>query len=327
MSRRVIIIVFLLAVLTSFMIGTAVAKEYWKSTPKAEKEESSRGWLGVYLQDITPEIKESMDLKSEEGVLVRDVVKDSPAEQAGIEQEDVIIQFDGKRVSDASDLTEMVRAASPNQKLELKIIRDDKEKTLTVTIGKSPEKELSIEREFESPRVKEQKMKPENYFFSFFSGSRIGVKVQDLTSQLGDYFGVEDGEGALITEVEEDMPASKAGLKAGDVITEADGKKIKDTDDLIGVISEKEKGDKVQIKVIRDRKPQDFMVEVKEGQKRSSFDFSGLDRLKMLPDKAGLPEIFWKEKSSSDLQDQLQDLREELQDLKQQIEDLREKVR
>jgi S1-C subfamily serine protease len=334
MSRRNIVTMILMAFLVSFLISTGMAKEYWKGTTKTESEGSQsglprtmRGWLGVYLQDITAGLKESMDLRSKEGVLVRDVVEDSPAERAGVEQKDVIIEFDGKEVTDASEFTDMVRGTSPRQKAELKIIRDGKEKTLTVTLGKSPEKELSIEREFESPRAKEQRTNPETHFFRFFSGSRIGVKVQDLTEQLGIYFGVEDGEGALITEVEEDMPAYQAGLKAGDVIVEVDGKKIKGTEDVMDAISEKEKGDKAEIKVIRNRRPQDFTVEVKEGERETSFDFSGLDQLKILPKSPLPPETNWMEESSSDLKQEMQELREELQDLKDQLNDLREKIR
>jgi len=327
MSRRSLIIMILLVILVSFLINAGMAKEYWKSTTKTESEGSQSGWLGVYLQDITADLKESMDLKSKEGVLVRDVVEDSPAERAGVEQKDVIIEFDGKEVTNSSDFTDMVRGTSPKQKVVLKIVRDDKEKTLTVTIGKAPGKELSYKYEFESPKVKVKRIKPDINVFRFFSGSRIGVKIQDLTEQLGIYFGVEDGEGALITDVDEDMPAFKAGLKAGDVIVEVDGKKIEDTEDVMDAISEKEKGDKAEIKVIRNRRPQDFTVEVKEGERESSFDFSGLDQLKMLPKSPLPPEINWMEESSSELKKELQDLREELQDLKEQLNDLREKIR
>jgi C-terminal processing protease CtpA/Prc len=168
----------------------------------------------------------------------------------------------------------------------------------------------------------------DTYLFTFSSGSRIGVKVQDLTEQLGDYFGATDGEGVLITEVEEDMPAQKAGLKAGDVIVEADGKKIEDSNELISAISGKKKGDKVNIKVIRNRQPQTFAVEVEEGKGERSFDFSGMDNsMKIFKKNLQTPDMKWYEESSSDLEEQLDNLKEEMQDLKQQLDDLKEKIR
>jgi membrane-associated protease RseP (regulator of RpoE activity) len=153
------------------------------------------------------------------------------------------------------------------------------------------------------------------------------VKVQDLTEQLGNYFGVEDGKGALITEVEEDMPAYKAGLKAGDVIVEVEGEEIGDTEELMDVISDKEEGDKVKIKVIRNRRPESFEVEVEEGEEWSSFDLRGLDKLKIYTEKLHPPKMFWKEEYSSELEKEMENLREELEELKEELEELREKIR
>jgi S1-C subfamily serine protease len=327
MSKRSIIALILLVFLASFVTASGVTKEVWERSPKAEKEESQKGWLGIYLQDITPDIREAMDLKSREGVLVKDVVPDSPADQAGMKQKDVIVEFNGKKVEDAPYFTEMVRETSPGEKVKLTIVRDSKEKTLTITIGKPPEKKLSYEYKFEPPQVKTKMVEPDVSIFRFFSGGRIGVKVQDLTEQLGDYFGVEDGEGALITDVEKDMPAFKAGLKAGDVIVEVDGKKIKDTEDLMDAISKKEEKDKVEIKVIRDRQPRSFAVEVAKSEEWAPFGSKEIEKFKVLRKTPRLPGLFWEEESPSKLQDELQDLKEELQDLKDQLEELREKIR
>ena len=320
MSKRSIVIMILLAFVASMITATPVGAEKYK-------ERSKKGWLGVYIQDITGDLKEAMDLKSKRGVLIRDVVEDSPADEAGIKQEDVIIIFDGKKVRDSSHLTRLIRDSSPGEKVKLKILRDDKEKTITVILGKRPKDEFFYEYEFEPLLREGKRIKPYTYSFCLFSGSRIGVKVQDLTEQLGDYFGVEDGEGALITEVEEDMPAFKAGLKAGDVIVEVDGEEIDDTQELMEVISEKEEGDKVKIKVIRDRKSKSFEVEVEEEEEWSSFDFSGLEKLKILPEKLHTPKIFLEKEYSSKLEEAMEELREELEELKEELEDLKDKIR
>lgn len=325
MSRKSITALILVVLLTGLTAITVAAEE--------SQEKSGGGWLGIYLQDISPDIEEAMDLKSDQGVLVTEVMEDSPAEKAGIESKDVIVGFteEGKgifeKVEDASSLKRMVKESSPGEVIKLKVSREGKEKVLTVTVGRAPESEFYSGRVMQLPRTKAKDKALDTYLFKFPSGSRIGVKVQDLTEQLGGYFGATDGEGVLITEVEEDMPAQKAGLKAGDVIVEVDGKKIEDSDELINAISEKEKGDKVDIKVIRNRQPQTFAVEVQEGKGERSFDFSGLDNMKIFKKSLQAPDMKWYEESSSDLKDEMQDLREELQDLKQQLEDLKEKIR
>jgi C-terminal processing protease CtpA/Prc len=289
---------------------------------------TKEGWLGVYVQQITEEIKGAMDLKSEEGVLIRDVVEDSPAEKAGIEKGDVILAFGGEKVFDTEQFVQMVKKTSPGDELKLSILRDGKEKTLTITIGETSGKKL---RESEFPGLEPPKGKSQVYKSFTFSGGRIGVKVEDLTEQLGDYFGVKDGEGALITEVEENEPAYKAGLKAGDVIVEADGKKIEDTGNLIDVISGKEKGDKVEIKVLRDRKPQSFNVEVEEREGLSSVYLKELKKLEVLPEEFQEPKVIWKEKTisppSGELREELDQLKEQMQELREELENLKEQLK
>jgi len=321
MLKRSIVFIILLAFFASMIIAAPVAAQ-------KHKEGSEKGWLGVYIQDITRDIKEAMDLKSERGILIRDVVEDSPADVAGIEQEDVIIEFNGKKVRDTSRFTRMVRSTSPGEEVTLTIIRDGKEKIIAITLGNRPKDLLSYEYTLEPFLSEAKRIKPYTYSFSLYSGSRIGVKVQDLTEQLGEYFGVEDGEGALVTEVDEDMPAYKAGLKAGDVIVEVDGEDIEDTEDLTDAISDdKEEGDKAKIKVIRNRKPESFVVEVEEEEEWSSFDLGGLKKLQILPEKLHSSKIFLEKEFSSELEEQMEDLKEELEELKQELEELKEKIR
>ena len=320
MSKRSIVIMILLAFVASLVTATPAVAE-------KSRESSKRGWLGGYIQDITGDIKEAMDLESQRGALIKEVVEDSPADEAGIKQEDVVIELEGKKVRNSSNLTKLIQTSSPGEKVTLKILRDGKEKTIIVTLGTQPKGEFLYEYEFGPFWGETKRMKPHTYSFSFFSGSRIGVKVQDLTEQLGDYFGVEDGEGALITEVEEDMPAEKAGLKAGDVIVEVDDEEIEDTQELRDIISEKDEGDKVKIRVIRNRKPESFEVGVEEGKEWSSFDLGGLKKLQVLPEKLHSSKILLEKEASSELEEEMEELREELEELKEELEELREKIR
>jgi S1-C subfamily serine protease len=322
-------------VLATFLVSLVMLKIPSKAgmnfaSAKKHEESTGKGWLGVYVQDITKEIKEAMDLKSKKGVLVKDVVEDSPADEAGIRREDVILVFEEKELDDSDELIKVVRRTSPGDKANLLILRDGKEKSISVILGKAPKDEVHVLEFF--PGVNQFKFKPYSHSFSVFSGGRIGVKVQDLNEQLGEYFGVKDGEGALITEADKEGPAYEAGLRAGDVIVEVDDEEIEDVDDLMEVISDKEEGDKIEIKVIRDRKPKNFTVEVEETEEEwSSVYLKKLEKLKVLPEKFHQPKIFWQEEEfrehKEELREELEELKEELEELKEELEDLKEELR
>jgi len=315
--------------LVPIVLATFLASLVIVSFASAKKHEEStgKGWLGVYVQDITKEIKEAMDLKSQKGVLVRDVVEDSPADEAGIRREDVILVFEGKELDDSDELIKVVRKTSPGDKANLLILRDGKEKSISVILGKAPKDKLQVLEYF----PEDKKFKAYSHSFSFLSGVRIGAKVQNLTEQLGEYFGVKDGEGALMSEADEDGPAYQAGLRAGDVIVEVDGEKIDDVDELRAEISDKDEGDKVEIKVIRDRQPKKFTVEVEKGEEWSFGHLKGLDKLKVLPGDVALPGLIWEEKKfrehEEELSEELEELKEELEELREELEELKEELR
>jgi serine protease Do len=319
MSRRAFTLVLLLAfVICGIIAIPAMAKEY--------KVSSKGGWLGVYIQNIDRDIKEAMDLESKKGVLIRDVVDESPADDAGIEREDVIIEFDGKSVRNTSGFTKLVRETSPGEEVTLTLIRDGEEKTITVVLDKLPKGEYFYQFEPDDFLGKGKKLKPGAYSLTYFSGSRIGIKIQDLTEQLAEYFGVEDGEAVLITEVDEEMPAYEAGLRAGDVVVEADGEDVDDTEDLKEIISEKEEGEKVGIKVLRDRTPKTFEVAVEEDEYWSSSGFDALDMFNWYTPKVDESRTLLKE-NQSDLEEEMEELKEELEELKEELQELRKELR
>jgi len=297
---------------------------------KSTKEEK-QGYLGVYLQELTPDLKESMDLdESTDGILISGVVGDSPAEEAGLEDGDVLISFDGKKVYSVSKLTSLVRKTSPGTKVSLVIIRDGDEKKLKVKIG---EKSSSFIWYGEIPEEIKQlkKVKKEPAEWTSYSKPKLGIMIQDLNDQLGEYFGVKDGKGVLITEVIEDSPAEEAGLKAGDVVVGIDNLPVENINDLLKVTSEKEKGDRVELKVLRDKRTQKFNLEIKEDESFSKF-YSDIEKMKILPkiEKLEIPEIKLREGSYFDekeLKNQLKELKKELSELKEDLEKLREEIR
>jgi len=286
---------------------------------QAGKDASKKGWLGVSIQDVDEDLKEALDLKSAEGVLVNEVVEDSPAEQAGLKKKDVIVKYKGKKVTDAGELTTWVLETKPGEEVRLEIIRDGEKKKPKIVIGKQP-KSYSL-------------LYGEDWDFTpgrkslYFGGKRgyLGVVLEGLSEQLGDYFGVKDGEGALISEVEEDSPAEKAGLEAGDVIVKIDGEEVEDPGDVVEVVTDKEKGDKVEVEVLRDKKKKTFSVEVAE--RESAFgSLEGLKHLKILDSpRRGSSADIRIEIDKERFKEEMEELKEELKELKEELKELKEK--
>jgi C-terminal processing protease CtpA/Prc len=325
MLKRISSTVVLAIILAGLLlVGLSLAQ---KST-----QVKKQGWVGIYLQELTPELKESMDLEeSTEGVLVNGVVEDSPAEKAGIEEGDVIISFDGKKTRTVESLTGLVRKTSPGTEVEIKVIRDGEEESLNLTIGESS---LSGLYNLNPEKLKIEKNMIEPYIWNFQSGSKLGVAIQDLTEQLGDYFGVKNGEGALITEVEKESPAEKAGLKAGDVIVQVDNEKVSGSDDVRQILSDKEKGDEVSLKVIRDKRPKDFSVTLAETEKEYSFkiqpDIEKTKDMELFLDKLQIPEAPMLKGYSSDeskLKRDLNKLKKEMEELRKELDQLKEELK
>ncbi len=164
-----------------------------------------RGWLGVYVQKVTPEIASSFDLEEDEGALVSDVEPGSPADKAGIKRGDVIIEFDGKKVEDITDLTTSTAVSPPGSEAKLTIIEDGKTKEVTVKLGEVPSDDAASE---------EADQEQEN----------LGLSVRNLNQKLAKRFKIEDGNGVVVTRVQDGGIASEAGIRPGDVIIEIDKK-------------------------------------------------------------------------------------------------------
>ena len=187
------------------LIGVLVISVALGGTALAGKKKGEgKGWLGVYIQDIDEDAMEAWDLDTEDGVIVSDVVEDSPAEKAGLESGDVILKFNGKTATSSSRLTRMIRKLKPDTEVKVDIIRGGENKELTVTLGEREEDWAFLGEgdwtwHFDAPHITIPKIKPlKPPRFEFYGASArgwIGVQLRDLNDQLGEYFGVEDGEG------------------------------------------------------------------------------------------------------------------------------------
>ena len=178
-------------------------------TQLKEKGTVTRGWIGVQIQGVTPEIAESLGLKSAEGALVAEPQAGSPATQAGIESGDVITSVNGQAVKDARDLAKKISSMSPGTSVTLNVLHKGQSKTMSLTLG-------------ELPKAREAKAEsPEPHQKSGTQLSHLGLTLAPAAEVAG-----AGKEGVVVTRVEPDGPAAERGLKSGDVILEVGGKAV-----------------------------------------------------------------------------------------------------
>jgi len=193
-----------------FAIPVNMAKEI---VPQLEeKGRVVRGWLGVGIQEVTPALAKSFDLKEKKGALVSQVYKDSPAEKGGIEQGDIIVQYDGKDVADSRDLPRMVASTPVGKSVTVKLLRNGKPVEREVKVGEMEEKQ-------EIAKAPSQKS--------------LGITIQNITPEIARGLGLKKDTGVVITRVEPGSPASEAGLQSGDVILEVNRTPVKDAGDFV----------------------------------------------------------------------------------------------
>jgi serine protease Do len=203
-----------------------------------------RGFLGVQIQPLDPELAQEFHLPSQSGALVGDVRPRTPAERAGIEAGDVITEFDGKKVNDSRHLRLMVSQTAPGTKTKLKLLRPDKnnkivEMPITVTLSELPAEALAMGRGGRNNRD----VTPAQ------TEVLDGLGVTDIDNKARTQFKIpEEIHGALVTEVSPDSAAFEAGLRPGDVIQEVNRQRVRDADTAIEA-SKKLKGNKVLLRV------------------------------------------------------------------------------
>ena len=180
-----------------------------------EKGKVTRGWLGVYIQPVTPELAQSLGIKDAQGALVAQVLPHGPAQVAGVQRGDVITSFDGKPVTDSRELPLLVSRTPLGKTVALKIIRDRQSKELSATITESQEAQLAAAENL-------QKSGPAG------TPSQFGLRVKDLNSELAKELGIEASRGVVIASVDTGSTADEAGLRARDVVLEVNRQPVGD---------------------------------------------------------------------------------------------------
>ncbi len=193
-----------------------------------------RGWLGVVIQNIDEDLAKSFGLDDTEGALISEVSKGSPAEKAGLKEGDVIKKLNGKKIESVDDLRNRIALTRPGTKVELEVLRNGKRKTITVTIGEQPSGAVKGVSKHEILK-------------------KLGLGVQELTAELADQFGYQEGQGVLISEVAPGSPAAQAGIKPGQLIEEVNRKHVHNMDEFLKALSTTKHTKRVLFK-IRDGK-------------------------------------------------------------------------
>lgn len=199
----------------------------------------TRGWLGVYIQDLTDELRAAMKTQIQGGVLVSEVMKDSPAEHAGLKAGDVLVEMDGVALHDVNDLRMRIADTRPGTTIRFTVVRDDQEQTFDVRVAEREETQASAGQQGQGPGAG--------------TLDNLGFTGETLNDEYIAELNLERGtKGVVITEVEPDSPADRAGLQQGNVIVEANRRPVENVSQLRAAVSDLGPGDTLLLYIITD---------------------------------------------------------------------------
>ncbi len=292
--RKLIILslaVFIAVSLSMTVFAFAEKKTIVIGEKRVKKIEEKGAFLGIYMEDLGKEMIKKLDYPKSSGVLITGIVDDSPAEEAGLEKNDVIYSIAGDRVKDSKELGRLIGSKEPGDKVKVVVYRDGRKKTFNFALGEKKTAYVTIDIDDYDDIAQRACIKTlgmgapvwmhsRSDRVSVFGGrGRMGVQLHELDADLAPYFKVDEGEGMLVLGVVEDSPAAKAGIKAGDVIVKVGDEDIEDIDDIYEALDDvnvevEEDGDEarvdatidmnVAVTVIRKGKTKVFEVELED---------------------------------------------------------------
>ncbi|HEV2289081.1 MAG TPA: PDZ domain-containing protein [Candidatus Acidoferrales bacterium] len=207
------------------------------------------GWLGIEIGEVSADQAKEFKLPEATGVLVSQVLPNGPAAKAGLQPNDVILQYEGTKVEGTVQFRRLVRETPPGRAVGVTVMRDGREAKLSIQVGNLSDNAETRLREVLPPRML-------NFHFEMpemFPGMTpvLGIEAEDVNGQLGNYFRVPGDSGVLIRSVTPGTPAAKAGLEAGDVITHVDDAPVKTVSDLRDQLRKKRDQKNVSLKIVR----------------------------------------------------------------------------
>jgi membrane-associated protease RseP (regulator of RpoE activity) len=246
--------------------------------PRAPESWSRGSYLGVDSRDVTPERMGALKLKNDSGVEIMMVDQDAPAGKAGLKEHDVILTYNGTAVKDVDQLRRLIHDTAPGNKVNLGISRDGQQQNISVEVADRRRIMVSGDHVIHIPRIEIPPMPEIDVPIITMMGRRNGLTVENLSRQLGDFFGAKEGKGVLVRNVEKNSPAEAAGFRAGDVIIRIGSEPIENMSDWNQTLRQQPAG-KVPVTVIREKREQTFTLALPERRGDRSKAAYGLDDL------------------------------------------------
>jgi serine protease Do len=209
-----------------FAIPVNMAKKIYSDL--VAKGKVTRGWLGVSIQQLNPELAKSFGAKDTKGVLISDVIADSPAAKGGLQPGDILLEFDGKKIDGPSDLQRAVGLQAPGAAAKVRVWRDRGEKTLELKIGEAPDEREAAVRQGKGKGL-------------------LGLDVRAITPELARQLNLRSTEGVVVAAIEDGGAAAEAGVQRGDVVREINRQKVKTLADFERATKDVKEGDRVTL--------------------------------------------------------------------------------
>ncbi len=212
-----------------FAIPSNMARKIY--TELRDKGRVTRGWLGVSIQPLTPELARSFGSKDAKGILINEVMPDSPASKAGLKPGDILLEFEGRPMEGTGDLQRAVGFFAPDRTAKLKILRDQAEKVVEIKVGQAPD-----ERQVQQQRPGGGRAR-----------SMLGLEVRPVTPEIARQLNLRSTDGVIVFRVEDGTPAAEAGVQRGDIVKQLNGQTVRTMADFERLTRDMKEGDPLTV--------------------------------------------------------------------------------
>lgn len=273
--KRLLLTVLVIFVGLSFSLANCAyaGKARVVVTEKDEDKDGKKAYLGIYMSDVSDEIIEDKEYPYNKGVLVMEVIDDSPAEEAGLRAGDIIYIFAGDKVDDTKNLSRLVNGKTPGEKVEIVFFRGGNRKRTNANLTGKKNDSYTVQYNWEEYAEKMGKMGERinrsigGVINKYFDGNTIeGLELSDLDEDIARYFDVEKDDGILVTGISGESPAKEAGIKSGDIIVEINGEEIKSVEDYNEILGKCDK--EFKLVVVRKKKKIEFQFKPEDLERK-----------------------------------------------------------
>jgi membrane-associated protease RseP (regulator of RpoE activity) len=335
MIHRFLLCIFLFSLVVSLASSAQPEQSSYDGTGESwswgfGSEEGGGGssYLGVDIADVSPERLGELKLKEEHGAEVTMVDQDAPAGKAGLHEHDVIVSLNGTAVESAAQLRRMIKETPPGRVVSLGVSRDGQPMTIKVQLA-DRRKSMAWEPQVhvEMPRMPEMPTMPDFDLpvsvVVVHQSARSGLMVENITPQLGDFFGVKDGKGVLVRAVEKGSRGEKAGFRAGDVVVKVNNQPVHDTSDFTHALRSSS-GSSTAVKDSGSLLEDSFDIPALTAETQQAINRAGAEIARMAP---AIAEKIQKNLCPKDMEKRLQDSQRMIQEQQQKMQERQQKLR